>query len=296
MQWVLIAICCAQHALEIEDLPEEVADPEDPQNPLQLERWKRNLAEHEKKVKAYSNFQSTLFSLVLGQCSLAMEERIKQHEDWETTNEDQDGIELLKIIKSIMMGTEVHTHKADAACDALEQFFKATQGKDEKEVTFFERYKGYVNELGDDLSVPPSVVSYMAEIEEDDPDNPDEETIRKARSLFIGVRFLRALNKKHAHYRANVRNSWLKAGNDIYPRNEQEALTIATRWENETLLTASAGLQGEGLTFPVTGVARNDLDAEAMIHTSPKTYSPSCCQAEEGQASLWFTAATMFAT
>jgi hypothetical protein len=84
----------------VEDLviqdPAAPADP-DPANQLAVEVWKMELKEHRDKVQHYANFRAGLYNVVLGQCTEALEERLKLHEDFPTAH--NDGVALLQIIK-----------------------------------------------------------------------------------------------------------------------------------------------------------------------------------------------------
>jgi hypothetical protein len=84
----------------VEDLviqdPVAPADP-DLANQLAFEVWKMELKEHREKVQHYTNFRAGLYNIVLGQCTEALEERLKSHQDFPAAH--NDGVALLQIIK-----------------------------------------------------------------------------------------------------------------------------------------------------------------------------------------------------
>ena len=69
-------------------------------NQVAFKIWKMDIKEYHKKLKVFANFMAGLYSLVLGQCTDALQERLKSHHDFQTAN--QDGIALLVIIWSLI--------------------------------------------------------------------------------------------------------------------------------------------------------------------------------------------------
>ena len=82
-----------------------LTDPIAPDNPpdgnqVAFELWKMDIKEYCEKLKVFANFRAGLYSLVLGQCTDALQERLKSHCDYKDAN--QDGIRLLVIIRSLI--------------------------------------------------------------------------------------------------------------------------------------------------------------------------------------------------
>ena len=84
--------------LELTD-PEEPTAP-DPANLVAFERWKYVYKEYMMKMQEYTNFRSRLNNLVMGQCTKALKEHLKSHEDFIGAN--QNGIALLLLICSLL--------------------------------------------------------------------------------------------------------------------------------------------------------------------------------------------------
>jgi hypothetical protein len=70
-----------------------------PVNVLAFEMWKLEIKEHRVKQQEYSNFYAGLYNVVFGQCTEALQDKLKSHVDF--PNAYQDGIALLTIIKTI---------------------------------------------------------------------------------------------------------------------------------------------------------------------------------------------------
>ena len=70
-------------AVETLDLADPIEPPApDPANLVVFKRWKYVYKEYVFKVQEYTNFRSGLYNLVMGQCSEALKECLKSHEDF----------------------------------------------------------------------------------------------------------------------------------------------------------------------------------------------------------------------
>jgi hypothetical protein len=104
--------------LEFDDTPPP-SDP-DPTNLVDFERWRRTLRQHDEKVQVYKNFRAGLYNLVLGQCTDALQDKLKSHRDFEASN--QNGIALLLIIRAPIHTFEGLVFLPDATANALKEF------------------------------------------------------------------------------------------------------------------------------------------------------------------------------
>ena len=139
-----------------------------------LERWKLKLRECEVQCKAYKNFRAALYSIIMGQCTSTMEERISSHDNYKNVKTDQDGLGLLKIIKSNLFGMQENIFPAEVACKAAEKFYTKKEGENENNTRFFENFHDIVEQC-DDCGVElahPSVVASVADAAGRDPNNP----------------------------------------------------------------------------------------------------------------------------
>jgi hypothetical protein len=64
----------------------------------------------------FTNFRSGLYNLVLGQCSDALQDKLKSHRDYTPSN--QNGIALLLIIKALTHTSEDQLYLPNATASA----------------------------------------------------------------------------------------------------------------------------------------------------------------------------------
>ena len=110
----------------------ELVDPIAPDNPVDgdqvaFEIWRIDMREYCEKLKVFANFRAGLNSLVLGQCTDALQEHLKLHHDFQNSN--QDGIALLVIILSLIHTFEETQKLSDVIMEVKEKFYKFYQGK-----------------------------------------------------------------------------------------------------------------------------------------------------------------------
>ena len=75
-------------ALEL-DMPLEPDNP-DETSAVAMERWKVKFKKYNEETDAYNDFLAHLYNLVMGQCTVRLEEHIKSHGDYESAS--QNGI------------------------------------------------------------------------------------------------------------------------------------------------------------------------------------------------------------
>ena len=110
------------------DLTDPVEPPApDPANLVAFEWWKYMYKEYMTKMQEYTNFRSGLYNLVMGQCTEALKEHLKSHEDFVGAN--QNGIALLILICSLLHTFEECQKLADSLSDVKMTFYKLRQGK-----------------------------------------------------------------------------------------------------------------------------------------------------------------------
>ena len=121
----------------------------DPANVLALELWKLNRKEHEEKVRAWREFRSRLYHMVLGQCTLSLQEEIRAHADHEAAI--NNGIELLWIIHSILHSVDgtSRSNLAESYCEIKEMWFAMKQGRNQSVQKWHDRVRNGVNVLKD---------------------------------------------------------------------------------------------------------------------------------------------------
>ena len=102
------------------DMPDEVPDPTT-EGAVVIAKWKNATAAYDKKVLAYEDFKGGAFHLIFGQCTTALVNKLESFEDY--ANAIGDGIALLIMIRTVMIGFEEHSNTVFALTDIKERWF-----------------------------------------------------------------------------------------------------------------------------------------------------------------------------
>ncbi len=203
----------------------ELDDPEQPPNPdptdqIAFELWKLDIKDHRAKVEEYANFRAGLYNTVFGQCTEGLQAKLKSHQDFRAA--DQDGIELLALIKELTYTFEERSKLSDALCDVKEYFYTFKQGRNMSLQRYYELFLSHVEvmkQVGitiEDDSLVESIATTNLRAA------PNDDDKQAAREQTLAIRFIRGTNDCYKSYLTHLRNSFLD-GNDVYPETLDQA-------------------------------------------------------------------------
>jgi len=134
--------------------PEAPQRPEDPCDVFTIDKeWKLDLKDYRVHAIEYPAFRSGLYNVVLGQCTDALQDKLKFHPNFESAN--QDGITLLRIITVILYLFDQACHQEDKMMMIKTAFYTFKQGNNMTAQQYYELFLGQVtvmNELGSSIS------------------------------------------------------------------------------------------------------------------------------------------------
>jgi hypothetical protein len=208
-----------------------------------FELWKYDHKDHRVKIQEYANFRAGLYNVVFGQCSEALQDKIRSHTDFPEAY--QDGIALLTIIKVLTYSFEERCKLADALSEIKEAFYTFRQGKHMSLQRYYELFLNHVEVL-DEVGVTiadTSLINSVARANEHE--EPTEEDMVIAKEQALAVRFLRGTNENYASYLTHLRNSYLD-GYDNYPSTLHDAYNVLQRREPDRV---TGVLENDGVAF-----------------------------------------------
>ena len=208
--------------LELADPPAPAAP--DPTNVVGFEMWKLDIKDHRAKQLAYSNFRAGLYNVVFGQCTEALQDKLKSHTDF--PNAYQDGIALMAIIKTITYTFEERRMLADALCEIKEMFYTFKQGKHVSLQRYHELFLGQVEVLEEvGVTIPDESLVESIAASNGRAGAPVDADWAAAREQALAIRFIRGTNAIYKGYLTHLRNSFLDGAN-YYPTTLHEAYNI----------------------------------------------------------------------
>ena len=180
-------------AVDTLDLADPVEPPApNPGNQVAFEQWKYVYKEYMTKIQEYTNFHSGLYNLVMGQCTEALKEHLKSHEDFISAN--QNGITLLILIHSLLH-TFKECHKlADSLSDVKMAFYKLCQGKYMKLEQYHEIFLTQVEVLDEvGVTIPDTaLVQHIAE--QHGMGVPIVANHEEAKQIALAIQFIKGTN------------------------------------------------------------------------------------------------------
>jgi hypothetical protein len=211
--------------------------------------------EYRVKEQEYSNFQAGLYNVVLGQCTEALQDKLKSHTDFPSAY--QDGIALLKIIKTLTYTFEERRNLADALCDIKEMFYSFKQGKHMSLQRYHELFLGQVEVLDEvGITIPDESLIELIAAAKGRAGAPTDSDKADAREQALAIRFIRGANATHKAYLTHLRNSYLD-GSNYYPSTLHEAYNILQRREPDGG-TVNIG-DADGVAFVNAGGERGEV-------------------------------------
>ena len=254
-----------------------LVDPATPDNPpdgnqVAFELWKMDIKEYHEKLKVFASFRAGLYSLVLGQCTDALQERLKSHRDYEAAN--QDGIQLLVIIRSLIHTFEENRKLSDAIMDVKEKFYKFYQGRHMTLERYHELFLAQVEVLDEVGITIEDDALVMAIGEQNGRVVPNDNDRIEDRNQELTIRFVRGTNQQHKGYLRHLRNSYLD-GADNYPRTVHEAYNILRQREEDM---PAQGIEGDSVSFAQSGERRDTSNVRCYSYQQMGHYanSPEC--------------------
>jgi hypothetical protein len=194
---------------------------------LAFELWKLDVREHRLKTQEYDNFHAGLYNVVFGQCTEALQDKLKSHSDF--MNAYQDGIALLVIIKTLTYTFEECQKLVDALCEIKAMFYTFHQGKHMPLQQYHNLFQGQVAVLDKvGVTIPNESLVESVAAKNGRAGAPEEADHITAREQTLAMLFIRGTNATYKGYLTHLCNSFLD-GSDYYPTSVQVAYNILQR-------------------------------------------------------------------
>ena len=167
----------------------------------------------EEQQEIFQNFLASFYALVWGQCTLVLRDKLRSHTTFTTIEQQQNGLDLLKLIKTLTHTYDnTKIHNVDALNAYKWQYMTMKKQGHQSIGDSYEQFQSHVHmceEMGVQLYEPALATSIMSDrggtiVTEDDKQNAHEQA--------VAMRFIWACG--HGEYLQHVRNSFLD-GKDI---------------------------------------------------------------------------------
>jgi hypothetical protein len=173
-----------------------------------------------------------LYNLVLGQCSDALQDKLKSHRAFDSSN--QDGVALLSLIKQLTHTFEEQVFLPDATASVIRDFYGMQQRKSESLQAYHDRYLAHVQVLEEvGVSIVPSTVVDFVAGKNGRIGFETSADVAEANELYLATCFLQSVGPKFTSYLRHLRDGFLD-GQNLYPSTLQQAYNILQRRSTST--------------------------------------------------------------
>ena len=129
----------------IEKPPEEPKEPskadgKDP-NSVAVKRYEKELSHWLVKRDEFNEMKGMMFISVVGQCTLALVNKLESHPDWKQWKDEDDVVSLNNAIKNLSFSKTTVQYKPWNLTLQIKKFLKTQQRKDESLSSYYKRFQ-----------------------------------------------------------------------------------------------------------------------------------------------------------
>jgi hypothetical protein len=240
---------------------QEPQEPDDEENRLQMRLWEKQVDEYVKKSTWLAEHIKSLYSLVWGQCSEAMRQKIESLEDFETISMASDGVALLTAIKNATYNYQSQKYRIESINEALRRLIGFRQGPNMATQDYYEQFLNRIDvyvHTGGSVAPHPGTITSEAASNGWFPNNMTEAELGQAKEMEWANIFITGADRvRYGSLITSLQNEFLN-GNDRYPKTLIDAYNRLTYWR-EPKSSVRYVNANDGVTF-----AHNDTDNEEV--------------------------------
>jgi hypothetical protein len=137
----------ARLAVETLELPtiDPPADPAEEASRSEMRIWEKLIDEHVKRITYLTKNMKTLYSLVWGQCTDIMRQKVEANSTFKTLSRTGDGLGLLKALKSVAYQFQGQKYLSHALHESMKRYYNCTQGKFATTQAYLEHFQNVVD-------------------------------------------------------------------------------------------------------------------------------------------------------
>ena len=195
--------------------------------------WEEEVKQYVKRQDTLRSNVQSLYSLVWGQCTEGLREKIKSHNDYQTTSQARNGINLLIIIRNIMYLSQNDRNMEHGIHEVMRRFYLFSQGTMDCQ-SYLEKFRNIVEVIeshGGTIGLHGgSMRAIMVEEGVIDPDNPTRAEYNQARvaareKYFAVALILGSDRNRYGKMIEDLENDYIQ-GNDRYPKTINAAYRL----------------------------------------------------------------------
>ena len=212
------------------------SDPPTNATETEKEIWKEEIKVHVRRRRTLEDNIAKLFSLVLGQCSESLRQKIEAHPDHEEVEDRVDGIGLLRIIKSLAHDVRAEKSPVQSLHATIRSFFLMNQGNDSI-VEYGDRFtahRGVLEEMkaavADEAMMEIVLKQQQIDASKATSDQKQAAIIEGREQLMAMAHFMGADKRRFGRLQEEVENDFLK-GRDDFPKTVIASMNLLSNYK-----------------------------------------------------------------
>jgi Reverse transcriptase (RNA-dependent DNA polymerase) len=203
--------------------------------------WKKEVDFYVRRKATLESNLRKLFTLVWGQCTDVMREKLEALDQWETIKKDYDALALLKQIKTINFKFEDQKYVYGSVYYANKRFYNYKQAAEDSANEHYEKFNNlisvvdaYGGTIGHEkiLLIEDEAYVTLSDADQKDPDNIKAANKRNKEKFLSFCFIAKADTTKYGELIRDLENDFTKADNN-YPSTMTKALHMLTNYKIE---------------------------------------------------------------
>jgi len=240
--------------LTLENLePIVLETPEDPLTTAtrtEIRIWEKLVDEYVTRRTLLRENIKTAYSLIWGQCSDLMRQRLEANESFNQISTKGDAIELLRMIKNTTYDYQSQKSLAHAIHDAKKRLYAFYQPRHMSTQAYYEQFINLVdvvNHIGGSYGIEPGILDQYAASKGKSMGDLDENDRLCVKDQYLAIAFVTGADRtRFGRLIEKLQNDYLQ-GYDGYPKTLSTAYQLLTNWKQESF--KSSGITNDGVAF-----------------------------------------------
>ena len=198
-----------------------------------------------------------VYSLVLGQCTTVLLDKMKQDSDWQTVSDSYDPLKLLKLIEKFILKQSDNQYKIGIVIEQLKLLLTYRQDDGMTNAAYYDRFKTRVdvaehigvsfdNPVLWDLKSQELYSLDFASLSDPTREAKVKEDVKQAFLAYLF--FINSNDKKHSQLKKTVANDHAKGDIEAYPSSCHAALTLMNDFK-PLVIEGTAPVAPQGTAF-----------------------------------------------
>ena len=222
----------------------------------------KEVDEYVKRKAFLRENMKTAYSLIWGQCSDFLKQKLKSTDDYETFNGEQDPVGLLKAIKTINFKFEDHRYFHHSIYEAHRNFYVFRQAQGQSNSEYLEQFKNQIDLLeqhGESFKDNSIYLDHDQRWKKlsarNQTDEKKQEAKERCKEQYVAYAFIyKSDNDRYNKLKEELQNDYMK-GNNNYPDTLVEAYQMLTNYRQPN--NKKLGTKSSGVSFAQQGKNKN---------------------------------------